>query len=110
MKMKVYRDKAGSVVNIGEWDYQIEEEFDGEEKIGEIITNPLPQDLVVSEEEVVVCEDGSKVVATEYQRLRALSYPRVEDQLDYIYHNGLEAWKTKLVQPIKDKYPKPKRV
>jgi hypothetical protein len=27
--------------------------------------------------------------------------------LDYIYHNGVESWKTNMITPIKTKYPKP---
>ena len=34
-------------------------------------------------------------------------YPSIENQLDYIFHNGIEKWKTDIVQPVKDKYPKP---
>ena len=44
--------------------------------------------------------------STEYQRKRELEYPKVEDQLDTIYHNGVAGWKTK-IKAIKDKYPKP---
>jgi hypothetical protein len=29
------------------------------------------------------------------------------EQLDYIYHNGVEAWKTDIIDPIKARYPKP---
>lgn len=43
--------------------------------------------------------------AVEYQRKRAAEYPSIEDQLDEIYHNGLESWKTK-IKETKDKYPK----
>jgi len=45
--------------------------------------------------------------ANEYQRQRAMSYPALGDQLDYIYHNGLDKWKTDIVDPVKAKYPKP---
>lgn len=34
-------------------------------------------------------------------------YPPVEDQLDYIYHHGIDKWKTDIVDPVKAKYPKP---
>ena len=44
---------------------------------------------------------------TEYKRQRAAEYPPWADQLDYIYHNGIEAWKTDIITPIKTKYPKP---
>lgn len=44
--------------------------------------------------------------AKEYQRLRAKEYPAISDQLDYIYHNGIDAWKTNMIDPVKTKYPK----
>jgi len=44
--------------------------------------------------------------AKEYQRLRATEYPTIADQLDYIYHNGIDAWKADMIDPVKTKYPK----
>ena len=43
----------------------------------------------------------------EYARNRASEYPDWGTQLDYIYHNGLDKWKTDIVDPVKTKYPKP---
>jgi hypothetical protein len=40
-----------------------------------------------------------------YTDLRRVAYPSVEEQLDMIYHNGLDAWKAK-IKTIKDTYPK----
>ena len=45
--------------------------------------------------------------STDYKRNRAGEYPDWGTQLDYIYHNGLEKWKTDIVDPVKAKYPKP---
>ena len=42
-----------------------------------------------------------------YQDQRAKEYPDWGTQLDYIYHNGLDKWKTDIVDPVKAKYPKP---
>ena len=42
----------------------------------------------------------------EYQRDRAAEYPSVVDQLDKIYHDGIDKWKEEMIKPIKDKYPK----
>ena len=42
----------------------------------------------------------------EYQRKREAEYPSVVDQLDDIYHNGIDAWKA-TIKTTKDKYPKP---
>ena len=41
----------------------------------------------------------------EYQRKRADEYPSIADQLDDIYHNGIDGWKT-TIKATKDKYPK----
>ena len=43
----------------------------------------------------------------EYARKRSAEYPDWGTQLDYIYHNGLDKWKTDIVDPVKTKYPKP---
>jgi hypothetical protein len=41
-----------------------------------------------------------------YARSRAEEYPSIADQLDDIYHNGIDAWKA-TIKTTKDKYPKP---
>ena len=38
--------------------------------------------------------------------LRKKAYPIWQDQLDYIYHNGVDDWKADIITPIKVKYPK----
>ena len=40
-----------------------------------------------------------------YISKRQLEYPVISDQLDIIFHEGLDAWKAQ-IQAIKDKYPK----
>ena len=40
-----------------------------------------------------------------YQRDRAKEYPSIVDQLDDIYHNGIDGWKA-TIKTTKDKYPK----
>ena len=41
-----------------------------------------------------------------YKSQRRAEYPNIEDQLDDIYHNGIDGWKAS-IKTIKDKYPKP---
>ena len=41
-----------------------------------------------------------------YKSQRRAEYPNIEDQLDDIYHNGIDGWKAS-IKSIKDKYPKP---
>ena len=43
--------------------------------------------------------------ALEYSRKRAAEYPSVVQQLDDIYHNGIDGWKA-TIKTTKDKYPK----
>ena len=42
-----------------------------------------------------------------YKGQRKYAYPDWGSQLDYIYHNGIDKWKTDVVDPVKKKYPKP---
>ena len=42
----------------------------------------------------------------DYQAPRKAEYPSIGDQLDDIYHNGIDAWKA-TIKTTKDKYPKP---
>ena len=44
--------------------------------------------------------------AEEYKINRAKEYPNIVDQLDDIYHNGIDGWKA-TIKTIKDKYPNP---
>jgi len=39
------------------------------------------------------------------QRKRAKEYPSIANQLDEIYHNGIDSWKS-MIKVTKDKYPK----
>ena len=40
-----------------------------------------------------------------YKYKRASEYPSIADQLDDIYHNGIDGWKA-TIKVTKDKYPK----
>jgi hypothetical protein len=44
--------------------------------------------------------------AKQYQRERAVAYPSIADQLDQIYHEGIDAWK-ETIAAVKAEYPKP---
>ena len=62
----------------------------------------------VSIDEVKVSQEietlNAKFKSTQYQRDRI--YPSIEQQLDEIFHKGLDEWK-KTIQAVKDKHPKP---
>ena len=47
----------------------------------------------------------AKVIAMQYVEKRKKEYPELKDQLDDIYHNGIDEWK-KTIKAVKDKYPK----
>ena len=51
-------------------------------------------------------EEMEEYERVKYQRDRKAEYPSIEDQLDNIYHNGIDAWKA-TIKTTKDKYPKP---
>ena len=51
-------------------------------------------------------EARAELAKLDYQRKRSREYPPVVDQLDDIYHNGIDAWKA-TIKATKDKYPKP---
>ena len=48
---------------------------------------------------------NAKIAENEYKEKRQAEYPSIVDQLDYIYHNGIDGWKA-TIQAVKDKYPK----
>ena len=50
---------------------------------------------------------NSEAAAVLYKSQRKAEYPDWDVQLDYIYHNGIDKWKTDIVDPVKSKYPKP---
>ena len=43
--------------------------------------------------------------ANAYKEKRQREYPPMAEQLDMIFHNGINAWKEQ-IQAVKDKYPK----
>ena len=66
----------------------------------EDITQPTDEAITAEQERLQGLYDGE-----EYKRNRANEYPSIADQLDDIFHNGLDAWKA-TIQTTKDKYPK----
>ncbi|MDC0403239.1 hypothetical protein OAM14_03720 [Candidatus Pelagibacter sp.] len=64
-------------------------------------TTPIPK----SDIENKMAELKTAYDNAEYQRNRASEYPSIADQLDDIYHNGIDAWKA-TIKTTKDKYPK----
>jgi hypothetical protein len=54
--MKIFRDADNNLINIGDWDYMIE---DGIER------NPLPVGAYEEDVEVVTMPDGARYLATD---------------------------------------------
>ena len=52
-----------------------------------------------------IVEGADYVGVTTYTEARRVEYPPLEEQLDKIYHEGIDAWKAD-IKVIKDKYPK----
>ena len=48
----------------------------------------------------------SYVSSNAYKEQRASAYPSIADQLDKIYHEGIDAWKAQIAA-VKQEYPKP---
>ena len=87
--------------------------------------NKIPNDQRMCWEHAIVIQDGvtkptkaefdAKVAELKaaydeanapYKLARASAYPSIADQLDQIYHEGIDAWKT-TIAAVKAEYPKP---
>ena len=55
--------------------------------------------------EISKADIKAKMQSMEYIPKRASEYPSIIDQLDDLYHNGIDGWKT-TIKAVKDKYPK----
>lgn len=72
----------------------------------------LPTDAVIPTKEEVEAEVlrlQEEYDKLEYQRLRKKEYPSIEDQLDILYHQGYDGWKSQ-IDIVKNKYPKPEEL
>jgi len=47
-----------------------------------------------------------EVQKLQYKNQRATAYPSIAEQLDQIYHEGIDAWK-ETIAAVKAEYPKP---
>ena len=92
-------------VRTGQW-------FGWSDSKNKIYANPIVHDggSKPTEKE---CTDGLAALQAawdlennSYKSKRKTEYPSVVDQLDLIYHSGIDAWKAK-IKETKDKYPKP---
>tara|TARA_Y100001951_G_C11080225_1_gene150920 strand:+ start:251 stop:526 length:276 start_codon:yes stop_codon:yes gene_type:complete len=85
--------KAKAISQLGATQFQVKPDlsvvyFDGN------ATEPSDSDI------------ADRIALIEVQENRRKEYPSTADQLDDLYHNGLDAWKA-TIKATKDKYPKP---
>ena len=80
------QDDGNGVVYIHEWNLSIAEPTDTQ---------------LASYESAATTEESLQTVLNN----RANEYPSIADQLDKIYHSGIDEWK-KIIKTTKDKYPK----
>ena len=75
-----------------------------------------PQTVTVDDGAGAFDADGNKVTIDmdavnawvdpdQYKYSRATAYPSIADQLDTIYHEGLDAWKATILA-VKEEFPK----
>jgi hypothetical protein len=76
-----------------------------------------PQVVFISDATGAVNNEGNQVTIDmdavnawvdpeQYKIDRASAYPPITDQLDTIYHEGIDAWKA-VITAVKEEYPKP---
>jgi len=70
-------------------------------KINWLETTPIAEEDILAKQKELKAEYEAK----QYQRNRQMAYPSIAEQLDDLYHNGIDGWKT-TIKAVKDKYPK----
>ena len=60
----------------------------------------------VVEDSQELVDQKAEWIANQYQRDRASAYPSTADQLDMLYHQGIDGWKAQ-IKKVKDAHPKP---
>lgn len=90
----------GKVINIGEWDYQVDEDNN--------ICNPMPDDAIEGDFDLAQNARGEFVLESDYKRLRLAEYPSIGDQLDALFKAGaFPEEMSQMIADVKLKYPKP---
>lgn len=77
---------------------------------------PLDERIASIKDDVAYDEDGNIVEydkaaaqalcdADQYKAKRSAEYPSIVDQLDTLYHEGYDGWKSQ-IQAVKERFPK----
>jgi len=103
-KIELYA-KANNVTTVNfETEVLLQDDGDGVVYIGSWNVSGLAQptaEQIASYETASNTEEALQIVLNN----RAKNYPSIADQLDKIYHSGIDEWK-KVIKTTKDKYPK----
>ena len=102
-------DKSYKIVNnpISEGDHIITQIGDTQISIPRVDSNGDYQQFLkdIKKQGYSIVEGPTVGITTDYKEARRVEYPPMKDQLDKIYHSGVNAWKAD-IKAIKDKYPK----
>jgi hypothetical protein len=77
--------------------------IDADGNVTALQNQQLPSDEAINAK---IAELQAEYDSNQYQRDRAAAYPSWQDQLDTIYHQGIDAWKAE-IKTIKNQFPKP---
>jgi hypothetical protein len=92
--MKLFKDSKNTI-----WAFEPDGSQDHLIKPDMVSITKEQADKIISQKQI------SEFNALSYVDKRAAEYPSIPDQLDLIFHGGIDAWRS-TVQAVKDKYPK----
>ena len=69
------------------------------------VVTEWPDSLPELTQDLVDAAEAEWETKESHKGKRQKEYPRIEEQLDDIYHNGIDEWK-KTIKAVKDKHPK----
>ena len=99
MNTKIYYDIASAILAI-DANAQVKVNNEDIDDIEWTSSEISKSDIQAKMAELKAADD-----ALAYARSRAAEYPPMEEQLDKIYNDGIDAWKV-VIKATKDKYPK----
>ena len=76
------------------------------ENLDSLVWVKNPDNITNEQIETKLAELQAEYEANQYQRDRAADYPSWQEQMDLLYHGGVDALKAEL-KKTKDKFPKP---
>ena len=99
MITKIHYDIASAILAI-DANAQVSVQEEDIDKITWVTSEISKSDIEAKIIELKAADD-----ALAYARSRVAEYPPMEEQLDKIYNDGIDAWKV-VIKATKDKYPK----